>query len=517
MSERSNAAAEEALFAVGIVVYVAFSVSFYAAAGHDDSFITLWAGRSLAEGRGFIDQNGTTVEIASSLLHVLVVAGLARIAPGLVFLGSKLVGLGCGLALLTAPFAFRDDLLGPAGRGRPSALGFSLLSLATCPFRLYRNLGALETPLQTLLIFLLACALAADRGRPVDSLGIVSVQTLCLLARPEGFIAALAVALYLLALPGRSRVSPRRAAVLVGIPAAAGISLGIWRFLAFGVPFPNPVSAKVGLQEPAAGLRAGLNDVAGCFTSGPFFVVLGGAVLLVLVLAVRNELVAEGPGPRLLRRVVVAAVLLLVATNVGGRAWPGRCSTQAGTGDLLGIRNAALLQQRLTSLNCAHGREERYLLPCLRASLRETARRHGGRLVVATVQTGFFPWTVRTEFPGLDVTFVDTFSVTDAHVARLDVPWGALGVAPGMSLGAVVDGGAGELLRFVREKGANLASAVEIPEEDRRRFVHAGWRLVRDRPGAVVFEAGGESGRRAEGRTAAAGRTNDGIEASEFL
>lgn len=579
MSRKPQAATEGALAALGIVVYVLFSASFYAAAGHDDSFITLWAGRSLGGGRGLIDHHGTPVEISSSLLHVFIVAGLTRIAPGLVFLGNKLVGLCSGLALLAVLFGFRDSLLGPPGRGRPFALGFALLSLATCPFWLYWNLGGLETPLQSLLLFLLACALAADRGRPGDSFLIVSVQTLYLLARPEGFIATVAVALHLLALPRRSRVSLRRATALVGLPVVAGVSLGIWRLLTFGAPFPNPVYAKVGIHAPVARLRAGLDYVAGCLTSGPYFLILGGAVLLVLVLVVRDSfradgwpwpraasrsllipalaqtafvllvggdwmgfyrflvpalplyivavaarivrpaaegLVAAGPGARLLRQVGVAAVLLLVTTNVGGRAWPGRCSTQAGIGDLLGIRSAEELQEKLISLNCAYGRDERDLLPYLHASLRDTARRHGGRIVVATVQMGFFPWIVRTEFPGLDVSFVDTFGITDPHVARLDVPKVARGVAPGISLGAVVDGGAGELTRFVREKGANLAYAVDIPVEDRRRFVHAGWRLVWDRPGAVVFEAGEDSGQRAEGRTVTAGGRNDGIETEMF-
>ncbi|MEP7200884.1 MAG: hypothetical protein ABI874_13760, partial [Chloroflexota bacterium] len=253
-----------------LAVFVYLSLNNFVGAGRDDVYISLWAGENLARGHGLVNYNFERAEISSSLLHTVLIAALTLVAPQHTFLLNKALGLLTGAAALTVIVARRRTLF-PSRALRFAAITASLLALASSAPFLYWNLGGLETPIQTLLLFLYGTELMAYWQQPTRMRHVVALvgwQCLYMLVRPEGFVLIGCTVIYAALHHLRFRQSARRALVLVIAPVAFCALLMLARYFWFGLIFPNPVYAKTsGLK-----LDDGFAYLSGYFTASAFAV-----------------------------------------------------------------------------------------------------------------------------------------------------------------------------------------------------------------------------------------------------
>jgi len=503
-------------------------------AGRDDTFITLWAGEQLAAGRGLVDWHGDSLEISSSMLHVLMVSLLAKLGP--TYLANKVLGLTAGLATLVVLFVYRR-LVFPDERTRTVAFAATTAAVATTPSLLYWCLGGLETPYVALLVTWVGCALLAVRERPEARrvAVLVAVQALVLLVRPEGFF-VLGVPALALVLACREGGVLRALGICLAFPAGLFVVLCLWRWTAFDAFFPNPVYAKMGGGAPplgrgaayvagallSSGLVAGAALVSGvafvraasrlssreatttdhvCFLLAlPALGILGVAVcggggwmeyhrfvqpalplVFALAFGVACPLVASR-GP-LVRGVSTAFLVVLLVQN----QWQADAvRSRSGPGWLTMSSSARRAGSSAELRNAVYARDAEDLFPFLETELEGLVARHG-TLVIATPQMGQLPYWVRHRFPDLDVRFVDTRGVCDRELARLDVTKGPFGITAGAELTSIVAGEQGELSRAVLSRSPNVLYRVRFRPEDQERLAGLGYRLVHEGPGATVF------------------------------
>lgn len=258
---------------LALILFAYLGLTQYLGAGRDDSFITLWAGENLAVGKGFVNHNFETVEISSSMLHTLVVAGLALINQSWIYFLNKLVGLFAGGFILWLIFRFREVLI-PWPEHRFLAYSFIQAALSTTPAFVYWALGGLETPFVTLLCTLAGILLILYWREPGAGIGIllIIVQSFLILARPEGFFIVLFTVIFL-ALFSWSSGWTWRTLPLVILPSAFFFALGLFRLSLFRAFWPNPVYAKASLG--AWKFSAGLSYLREFYGSSLFVLFLG--------------------------------------------------------------------------------------------------------------------------------------------------------------------------------------------------------------------------------------------------
>ena len=231
-----------------VLVFLAFlgvSIYRFPAAGRDDIFIILWAGKTLGPGTWFSNYNLDTEDMVSSPFAALM-AGMAHyLAPEAAFLVSKGLGLLAALATLALIWAARCDLFDESESRVPALLAMSLAALS--PFFEYWALGGMGTPYYALFLTGTVVAFVSYARRPSARAAwtVAALQALALLVRAEAFW-LLAASAGLMALLVRERGLSRRESIVLGFPAlcfAAVIGLRTWYT---GLPFPNPAYAKVG-------------------------------------------------------------------------------------------------------------------------------------------------------------------------------------------------------------------------------------------------------------------------------
>lgn len=247
-----------ALAALACVGLVGFQGLFlYSSSGRDDSHITYWSAKSLAERGEIVNYNGAAVEQSSSLLHVVVLAALYRISGWrLATLGGLVAVLAGGLTAWTAWRFARDLEL----RWAPVAG----LACAVSPPLVYWALGGLETTLAAwtaLLVVRTTARLLAGGCSAYRAIAAGASMLAYVAARPEGifvvllFLGVLAAFLRTGA-PGRR---PWTALASASAAAAAGFAaLTLYRLTVFGKVFPQPVYAKAAGLEPRQIVFGGL-------------------------------------------------------------------------------------------------------------------------------------------------------------------------------------------------------------------------------------------------------------------
>lgn len=272
-------------FFIGLALYFYHSIVHYAGAGRDDTFITLWTGISLADGYGFVNYNYEPLEMSSSLLHTLMVAAINILAPDFIYTINKALGLLTGAILLIIlywkrHFVFGRDILGII------TFSFTILGLANSRAWLYWNLGGLENPFQTLIIFLYALYLIKFWQSPITVLPLVVLQILYMLVRPEGFLLVVFTSIYLyVRAKSHQPLLRKQLVILVGLPCSVFLSILIVRYVNFGLLFPTPVYAKIyqGLDHNTLSkFNAGIEYLTGFYTSSPYIVIQ----LVILITAV---------------------------------------------------------------------------------------------------------------------------------------------------------------------------------------------------------------------------------------
>lgn len=315
----------------------------------DDAHLTFGAARALAEQGQVLNHAGAAVEQSSSLLHVVVLAGLHRLT------GLPLPVLAWGVGVVAAG-ALAVLAAGLAERHRPGTGWLAGALVGSSAGVVVWAAGGLETTLAALaLLGVVGTWVRWFAARTVGAAGWVGAATLAwCLVRPEAPAVLLAMALGLAAVAlvaGRRELLvglwlPVLAAVLASL-AVVGVRLA-W----FGAALPQPVATKAGGLHVERGLRyllARLGD-------DPLLVVLlvVGVVAVLVTLARRRDdlavvpavaglavvafAVAAGgdwmPGPRLL--VPAVAPLVVVAAT-----WLGR--RRAVVGLLLAVQAVGLV------------------------------------------------------------------------------------------------------------------------------------------------------------------------------
>jgi hypothetical protein len=534
---------------VATITHVFLTLSYFAGAGHDDFWISLWSGENLARHGMMLNYNFEPVEIGSSALHVIAIALFELVAPGNALLLNKLTGLLAGVATLVLIYAQRDRLFGGLReQWRTPALCMTSIALATHPSWLNWNLGGLETPYQS---FALTCYFIAllHRLRGGGARPLIAVQCIYALLRPEGF---LLVALTVTVLLAAHLLNPRTQ-LATGIPATVMAPLALivaitgLRYLLFGLLAPAPAYAKSGaLGDLLADIPMGLIYLTDYHRSSPMTIlqcvlllaafgccvrtliahptqtpdrqVMAIGLLLIgwnhlYVVLVRGDwmtyfrfvapvipticIVMALTVAHLLQRTPITPLIstLLIALTSVLNLWQNPLSyVQTPVASLRSEPLALLtpsdtpLQQRLLELNVSYLRETQDTLPFIRDELPGLYDRlNTKRLVIATYQFGYLPYTVRKTHPELDIEFIDTLGLASPEIARFPMRKTVWGIADGEKLDRIVAGELPPLSGYLHEKSANVLYFMAIEPDQRDRLEQHGWSVLWDRPNAIVY------------------------------
>lgn len=229
----------------------------------DDAYITFRYARHLAENGAFEYNLGERVLGTTTPLFTLLMAGALRIgwAPSwtAVALSSAadaaLIGT-IAAALLRAGLAYTAAL--------------TAIMLAVWPLMVIYAVAGLETSLYTALVY--GALLAGGAGR----IGLAGIVTgLAVLCRPDGGLAAIVLAAFLIR-------RPKDLAVFCGLVVAAVAPWLVFAQLYFGSPVPQSIVAKAALDR---GDLVGLRTLLGFFGGRELYVGLSvcaaaGAVVL---------------------------------------------------------------------------------------------------------------------------------------------------------------------------------------------------------------------------------------------
>jgi hypothetical protein len=213
--------------------------------GRDDVYKTLWPARTFAESGRIINYNGEALEQSSSLLHVLALGAIHKVAgwnlPDLNFVFILCCGMGClALGRVLAP---RMGISDPLGWG--IAMGGQAVFA-------YWAMGGLDGALAGLCWLLFACACGGylEKGGRRQGIGVFLGACLVVLVRPEGILvgvgAVLALLLLRIAAGNADKVTVSRLLVVLCMMAAVAGALMAWRLWHSGSWMPQPVMAKAG-------------------------------------------------------------------------------------------------------------------------------------------------------------------------------------------------------------------------------------------------------------------------------
>ncbi len=513
----------------------------FAGAGHDDTFITLFAARELAAGHGFVTPNGEPGEIGSSLIHVVVLALLDRLGIPDLYLANKVFGLLCGAGSLLLVIARRRSFFVGNQTVMPTLLA---TCLAAClPTYAFWIMGGLETPLVALLVTWLATEFLLST--PGASVRTGMCAALLALTRPEGFVYLGTVLAWGIA----TKRSRRWWVASFASPLLVFLLITAVRWGWLGSPVPLPVFAKAGGGNPFERIADGTSYVlafAQASTLGMLVLCALGARWIQAGL----QLASGRPPELLLRRMAPALVVStqLSAAAIAGGDWmayyrfiapavPLLCVSlvqmiwdvldhvssapllRRGIGgiglclipwlvversglrppymhntcmqrsifDLMDDQLGASLGERVRRLNHPYFRDETQLLPFLEGPLRRIVAQQR-ELTIATYQMGFFPYYLRGMRLGGVVHLVDTFGIVDPELARLPGLRTPLGLTIGLEPTIYLDPSTQDLgARAIQARRPDLVYVLRADGHTVEQLARWGWVLIWNAPEAKIF------------------------------
>ena len=258
----------------------------FGSTGEDDAYITYWEAARLEATRRLENFNGRTLEQSSSLLHVVLLAGVSWLTRASVPTVGGWFSVVAGAAC--APIAYRFGR-----RLEPRSGWIAAAVVATSPPLVYWAFGGLETSLAALVVLLAALSVV----QYVSGESSVAVATLWIVAaalvRPEiglvlvgGFVLA-ALVLWVFPDPRNDvdrRFALRRCLAAAAVAVISVVAIAVFRHFYFGEFFPHPVSMKTGTLD-STGARYVWNTV---WRSGSLGVVAVTAVALLTGRRLRN-------------------------------------------------------------------------------------------------------------------------------------------------------------------------------------------------------------------------------------
>jgi hypothetical protein len=207
----------------------------------DDGLISLRYARHLLAGEGLVWNPGERVEGYSTLLWVLLCAGLGVFGVDLVE-GARALGLACGAGAVTA-VAWTLRRQPAAGQG--VGVGAAALSTSLAVWSqsgMEGGLVALEVALA--LAWLLPAVQDHDVRAARTWASGLALAALCL-TRPEAPLLVVALAVGWWLAQGQDRAAVRAGLPLALVPAAATLAQAVFRLVYYGTWLPNTAHAKL--------------------------------------------------------------------------------------------------------------------------------------------------------------------------------------------------------------------------------------------------------------------------------
>jgi hypothetical protein len=277
------------LLPVPVVGFLLFSST-----GQDDSYITYWVADQLRRTGRLSNYNGKALEQSSSLLHVLLLAGVSLVTRLPVTTVAPWMAIVAGASCAPVAYWLGKRLDARAGWTAAAFVGTS------APL-LYWSFGGLETSLATLLVLLaLLVMINAIEGSSTSKVGVTMTLFAVVLVRPEmglvfvvGLVIATAAVRFLVPASwsgqdGCDRGTAARRVFLAAVAVAGcAILVALFRKVYFGAWMPRPVSVKTGTADIQVGYRYAVNTLV---QSRTFIAVVVGAV----VVATRRRALTPG-------------------------------------------------------------------------------------------------------------------------------------------------------------------------------------------------------------------------------
>lgn len=518
-------------------VLVATSLPF-AGAGHDDTWIMLFAGESLrGSSSWFLNHNGMPQELSTSVLGAVsawISSSLA--AEGDAYLAWKVFSWVHAILAGMALFAILRCHLGNRGGI------FWILVLCCFPHWHYWAWGGLESGLLWLGLLLYAAGIARwmHSCAPRVAWAVSVLAAMLPLIRADALWAPLLLLVAGLLLKDR----PLRLRFMPGLAASVAV-LGFhcWRYAVTGLWFPNPVYAKSAFS--AETLWQGLAYLSSFHAQSALHVFLAVSVVLSLYGAfrvLRCLCVSEAPRPGLFEWSCVLVVLLDLGTIATGGDWMsyhrfaarslplkilvmglffGRAMqlfirlpkagilvpagvvaalalaltgwTSDGVVERKGVFKAltTIVEQTpsdsppadyLLQMNLPYRRDAMTLLPWLDHELPHLVAKARSEqrlpLRVASYQAGFFAREIRRRFRPEELLFVDLAGLSDYRIGQLAGPRTALGLSEGMFGWAESIGlGSGHLGQFLATCKPDVVYVLGASREQERLMGLAGYSI----------------------------------------
>lgn len=242
-----------ALYLVPPFVLILISLTLFPHAGRDDAHITYWSAYSLANFGDILNYNGVRLEQSSSLLHVLILAGVTKLTGLYPHIYGGIISILCGA--LSVVYAQRLTSLFASGRW---AFIAGVLTAGSVYFAYWTTSG-METTLAALCIitFLFYCVrYIRSPGFNIPPVSLWILTPLVILVRPESPLVLVLVVLAFFAFvsivnrhlttdeTAVTKALIRKAVYVLILVAAFSLLIFLLRYLYFGMLFPQPVSAK---------------------------------------------------------------------------------------------------------------------------------------------------------------------------------------------------------------------------------------------------------------------------------
>ena len=242
-----------ALYLVPPFVLILISLTLFPSAGRDDAHITYWSAYSLVNFGDILNYNGLRLEQSSSLLHVLILAGVMKLTGLSPPISGGIISILCGA--LSVVYAQRLTSLFASGRW---ALTAGVLTACSVYFAYWTTSG-METTLAALCIvtFLFYCVRCIrSPGFTIPPISLWILTPLVILVRPEAPIVLVLAVLAFFAFvsivnrppimdeTAETKALIRKAVYVLILVAAFSLLIFLLRFLYFGQLFPQPEAAK---------------------------------------------------------------------------------------------------------------------------------------------------------------------------------------------------------------------------------------------------------------------------------
>jgi len=292
----------DSAFLIGcVLIHLALGILLFPGAGTDDCFITYQAVDRLSDTGRIENLNGQSVEISSSLSHVLVLAILKVPLPWSTFWIGLVVSVLCGAVVIVSTWWISMLVFDLSEVAKTATLGAALHG----PL-LYWSWSGMETTFSAvwftvlvgLAIRFVRCAKVANKMAWRSSFVVAGISVF--LARPEGFVIVGVTLSFMLVFSVMMSKFDRMKTIhawgpTIGAVGVIAIAVTMWRWLTFERLLPNPVYAKtsgITIEKIVRGATYAFESI----TTPPMLVLFALPILAVVFAWIHRHVPGRGQG-----------------------------------------------------------------------------------------------------------------------------------------------------------------------------------------------------------------------------